>query len=165
MKDFISRKQTTLLPVAAVPLVGAISLAFASPHEREAGTDASRLPSKGGGVEETEIHTVQSKKSGPTMDGAFPSLPGTAWKIESAGSIGVATFLFCKSGRWEVVPGQVGHIGAMGKSYKVSGKTLTTTNADDKKVEKFEMSWKDSVLELNDGKTVQRLHYNGETKC
>ena len=95
----------------------------------------------------------------------LPSLPGTAWKIDFGEGVTGTVFLFCKSGRWEIVPGRIGSIGAVGKSYSVSGSTLTTVNADDGKVEKYKMTWKDNVLELNDGKVTLRLHYNGETQC
>ena len=110
---------------------------------------------------------AQAKKPDPKMAGAFPSLPGTAWKIDFGWGVTGTLFLFCKksSGRWEIVPARRGTIGAVGKAYKVSGDTLTTVNADDGKTEKFKMAWKSNVLELNDGKTVLRLNYSGETQC
>ena len=58
-----------------------------------------------------------------------------------------------------------GTIEAVGRSYTVSGGTLTTVNADDGKVEKWKMTWKGGVLELFDGKTTLRLHYNGQNQC
>src|SRR4028118_301972 len=63
-----------------------------------------------------------TKKLVPTMAGALPSLPGTAWKIDFGKGVTGTVFLFCKSGRWEIVPSRAGSIGAVGKSYKVSGK-------------------------------------------
>ena len=99
------------------------------------------------------------------MAGAFPSLPGTSWKIDFGRGVTGTLFLFCKSGRWEIVPARRGSIGAIGKSYKVSGGVLTTVNADDGKVGKFQMAWKGAVLELNEGGTVMRLHYSGEPQC
>lgn len=108
---------------------------------------------------------AQPEKAKPPMAGAFPSLPGTAWKIESPGSIGVMVFRFCKKTTdWQVVPSQPGHFGPSGPSFIVSGGTLTTT-ASDGKVEKYKMTWKDGVLELNDGKAILRLRYNGEVSC
>jgi hypothetical protein len=101
----------------------------------------------------------------PKMAGALPSLRGTAWKIDYGKGLTGNVFLFCKSGRWEIVPQRAGLIGAVGRSYTVSGSTLTTVNADDGKVEKWKMSWKGGVLEIFDGKVTLRLHYNGETTC
>ena len=92
------------------------------------------------------------------------SLPGTAWKIDFGRGVTGTVFLFCRTGRWEIVPAS-GSIGAIGKSYEVSAQTLTTVNRDDGKVEKYQMAWKGDVLELFDGKVTIRLHYNGETRC
>lgn len=102
----------------------------------------------------------------PKMAGALPSLTGTAWKMDFGRGVTGTAFLFCKkSGRWEIVPARAGSIGAVGKSYSVYGKTLTTVNADDGMVEKWQMNWTGEVLELFDGKATQRLHYHGETQC
>lgn len=98
-------------------------------------------------------------------EGAPRSLPGTAWKIDFGKGVTGTVFLFCKSGRWEIVPARAGSIGAVGKSYSVSGSTLTTVNADDEKVQKYKMTWEGDVLELFDGEVTLRLHYNGETQC
>lgn len=102
----------------------------------------------------------------PPMAGALPALPGSAWKIDFGRGVTGTAFLFCSKarGRWEIVPAN-GKIGAVGKSYAVSGNTLTTVNADDGLVEKWRMTWKDGVLELFDGKTTLKLHYNGTTAC
>jgi hypothetical protein len=105
-------------------------------------------------------------KGTPKIAGAFPSLRGTAWKIDFGSGVTGTVFLFCKTGgRWEIVPQRAGSIGAVGRSYTVSGSTLTTVNADDGKVEKWKMNWKDGVLDLFDGKARLKLHYNGETGC
>lgn len=102
----------------------------------------------------------------PKMAGAFPSLSGTAWKIDFGRGVTGTVFLFCKkSSRWEIVPARAGSIGAVGKSYSVAGSTLTTVNADDGKVEKWKMSMSGEILELFDGKATLRLHYRGETQC
>ena len=108
---------------------------------------------------------IETKKPAPKMAGAFPALPGTTWRIDFGRGVTGTAFLFCKSGRWEIVPSRAGSIGAVGKTHKVSGDILTTVNADDGQVEKFKMAWKENVLELNDGKTVLRLYYSGETQC
>jgi hypothetical protein len=101
----------------------------------------------------------------PKMAGKFPSLPGTAWKIDFGKGVTGTVFLFCKKGRWEIVPQRAGSIGAVGKSYRVAGSTLTTVNADDGKVQKWKMSWSGRILSLFDGKVILRLHYNGTTSC
>lgn len=101
----------------------------------------------------------------PKTGGVPRTLPGTAWKIDFGRGKTGTTFLFCRSGRWEIVPERAGSIGAVGSSYKVSGNTLTTVNRDDGKVEKWKMSWEGDVLILNDGKVTLKLHYNGETQC
>jgi hypothetical protein len=107
-----------------------------------------------------------SAAGAPKMAGALPSLRGTSWKIDFGKGVTGTVFLFCKTGgRWEIVPQRAGSIGAVGRSYTVSGTTLTTVNADDGKVEKWKMTWKDGVLELFDGKARLKLHYNGETSC
>ena len=102
----------------------------------------------------------------PTAAQTPRSLPGTAWKIDFGKGVTGTVFLFCKGNkRWEIVPARAGSIGAVGKSYSVSGNTLTTVNADDEMVQKWKMSWEGNVLALNDGKVTLRLHYNGETQC
>lgn len=111
---------------------------------------------------------AEPRKSPPTEAPAAKTmprtLPGTAWKIDFGRGVTGTIFLFCRSGRWEIVPAG-GSIGAVGKSYEVSGTTLTTVNRDDGKVERYGMTWKPDVLELNDGRTTMRLRYNGETQC
>jgi hypothetical protein len=109
----------------------------------------------------------ESTTKNPTSKiGSVPhSLPGTAWKIDFGRGTTGTTFLFCKSGSWEIVPERAGSIGAVGSSYRVSGNTLTTVNRDDGKVEKWRVSWEGDVLILNDGKVTLKLHYNGETQC
>jgi hypothetical protein len=99
----------------------------------------------------------------PKTGGAPRSLPGTAWKIDFGKGVTGTVFLFCRNGRWHnVLPNS---IGAIGKSYTVSGNTLTTVNQDDGMVQKWKMSWQGDVLVLNDGKQTLKLHYNGETQC
>lgn len=106
-----------------------------------------------------------AQKVTPNMAGAFPSLPGTTWKIDFGRGVTGTVFKFCKNRRWEIVPQRAGTIGAVGKSHTVSGSTLTTVNADDGMVEKWQMAWKGGVLDLFDGKTTLRLHYTGENQC
>lgn len=101
-----------------------------------------------------------------TNGGVPRSLDGTAWKIDFGKGVTGTIFLFCKGGkRWEIVPARAGTIGAVGKSYSVSGSTLTTVNADDGMVQKWKMTWEGDVLAINDGKVTLRLHYNGGTQC
>lgn len=93
------------------------------------------------------------------------TLPGSAWKIDFGRGVTGTVFLFCKKGRWEIVPQRAGSIGAIGTSYKESGNTLTTVNSAGGQTEKWAMSRDGEVLVLNDGTTTLRLHYNGETQC
>jgi hypothetical protein len=92
-------------------------------------------------------------------------LAGTAWKIDFGRGVTGTVFLFCKSGRWEIVPARAGSIGAVGRSYKTAGSVLTTVNADDGKVEKWKMTWAGDVLIIDDGAQPLRLNYNGRTQC
>jgi hypothetical protein len=112
-----------------------------------------------------ERREADAPNPGPEMPAALPSLPGTAWKIDFGKGVTGTVFLFCKSGRWEIVPARAGSIGAVGRSYNVSGNILTTVNADDGMVQEWQMAEDDGVLELFDGKVTLRLHYNGETQC
>ena len=107
----------------------------------------------------------QPVKPTPKMAGALPWLPGTAWKIDFGRGVTGTVFQFCRNRRWEIIPQRAGTIGAVGKSYTVSGNTLTTVNADDGMVERWAMAWKNGALDLFDGKTNLRLHYNGENQC
>lgn len=113
----------------------------------------------------SEHREANAPNPGPELPVALPSLPGTAWKIDFGRGVTGTIFLFCKSGRWEIVPARAGTIGAVGKSYNVSGNILTTVNADDDMVQRWQMAEEDGVLELYDGKVTLRLHYNGETQC
>ena len=101
------------------------------------------------------------------MANGFPVIPGTAWKIDWGIRGGnVQVFLFCKSGRWEVVSPMrsSGAVTLMG-TYELKGNRLVTQNMNGREVTNYQMAWKDSVLELNSGKSVMRLHYNGATAC
>jgi hypothetical protein len=42
------------------------------------------------------------------------TLPGSAWKIDFGRGVTGTVFLFCKKGRWEIVPQRAGSIGAIG---------------------------------------------------
>jgi hypothetical protein len=133
-------------------------------NSRNETIDQERIRPLGRGQQE-ENNQNDIRNTNSKMGSAPRSLPGTAWKIDFGKGVTGTVFLFCKSGRWEIVPARAGSIGAVGKSYKVSGSTLTTVNADDGMVQKWKMTWKDDVLELNDGKVTLGLHYNGETQC
>lgn len=119
----------------------------------------------GGGRETNQNGQINDNRT--TTNGGVPrSLNSTAWKIDFGKGVTGTTFLFCKGGkRWEIVPARAGTIGAVGKSYSVSGNTLTTVNADDGMIQNWKMTWEGDVLALNDGKVTLRLHYNGETQC
>jgi hypothetical protein len=157
------------LPAKIITVEGAFyKVRFESRDSRHDETvDEDRVRPFGTSEQEAENQNKQdeTRNSTPKMAGAFPSLPGTAWKIDFGRGVTGTVFLFCKSGRWEIVPARAGSIGAVGKSYSVSGSTLTTVNRDDGMVQKYRMTWKGGVLELFDGKVTLGLHYNGETQC
>lgn len=134
-------------------------------HDELVADERIRKPGGGTPAAAAPVGANTTQQMTPKMAGALPSLRGTAWKIDFGKGMTGTLFLFCKSGRWEIVPQRAGSIGAVGRSYSVSGSTLTTVNADDGKVEKWKMSMKGGVLELFDGKVTLRLHYNGETTC
>lgn len=103
----------------------------------------------------------------PPMASGFPVIPGTAWKIDWGIRGGnVQVFLFCKSGRWEVVSPMrsSGAVTLMG-TYELKGNRLVTQNMNGREVTNYQMAWKGSVFELDSGKSVMRLHYNGTTAC
>lgn len=103
----------------------------------------------------------------PITTNGFPVIPGTAWKIDFGIRGGNAqVFLFCKSGRWEVVSPMLssGAVTLMG-NYKLKGNDLVTENANGREVTNYRMAWKENVLELDSGKSMMRLHYNGTTAC
>ncbi len=103
----------------------------------------------------------------PLLANGFPVIPGTAWKIDWGIRGGnVQVFLFCTSGRWEVVSPILssGAVSLMGK-YTVKGHDLVTENLQGREVTKYRMAWKESVLELDSGKSNMRLHYNGTSAC
>lgn len=107
----------------------------------------------------------QGRQNEPPKAAAAPrSLPGTAWKIDFGRGLTGTLFLFCESGTWQIVPAG-GAIGAVGKSYHVSGDTLTTVNRDDGTVQKWKITWRNEGPELSDGRQTLRLHYNGRTSC
>ena len=104
----------------------------------------------------------------PAAGGSAPrTLRGTAWKIESRGSIGVQVFLFCNSGRWEIVGSQLfnGGVSPVG-TYTQWGSRLTTRNQDDGMVTNWSLAWPGGDrLDLNDGRVTLRLRYNGRASC
>lgn len=118
-----------------------------------------------GGRETNQNGQINDNRT--TTNGGVPrSLNGTAWKIDFGKGVTGTVFLFCKGGkRWEIVPARAGTIGAVGKSYSVSGSTLTTVNADDGMVQKWKITWEGDVFVINDGKQTLRLHYIGQTQC
>jgi hypothetical protein len=100
----------------------------------------------------------------PVKSGPLPPLPGTAWKIDYGRGKTGDVFLFCSTRTWQIVPAS-GSIGAVGRSWNVTGTTLTTVNRDDGRVQAWKMSGSDGVLVINDGRQTLKLHYNGTTQC
>ncbi|MFS8084504.1 MAG: agenet domain-containing protein, partial [Acidobacteriota bacterium] len=125
--------------------------------------DAVRLRSTG-----AKPTTPNDPKALPSkMAGSFTSLPGTAWKIDWGIKGGnVQRFLFCKSGRWEVVSSQLqaGALTMMG-SYTVQGDRLITKNRNGGMTTNYKMTWKDGGWELNSGKSIMKLYDPVETQC
>jgi hypothetical protein len=156
----------TWLPAKVIAVEGAFyKVRFDSRDSRhDESVSDDRIRSFGTISKGAEARTKQNPLA-PKMAGAFPSLPGTAWKIDFGRGVTGTVFQFCRNRTWEIIPQRAGTIGAVGRSYTVSGSTLTTVNADDGMVEKWKMTWNGGVLELFDGKTTLRLHYTGENKC
>ena len=103
----------------------------------------------------------------PVIANGFPTIAGTAWKIDWGIRGGnVQVFLFCKSGRWEVVSPtrSSGSVSLMG-TYDLNRNSLVTRNLNGGEVTNYRMTWKEKVLELDSGKSVMRLHYNGISAC
>ncbi|CAN5571572.1 hypothetical protein BH10ACI3_BH10ACI3_08570 [soil metagenome] len=157
----------TWLPGKIIAVEGAFYKVHFDNHDSRHDESVSddRIRPLGTTEKEAEAKTKQGEPLTPKMAGAFPSLPGTAWKIDFGRGVTGTVFQFCKNRRWEIVPQRAGSIGAVGRSFAVAGSTLTTVNADDGKVEKWKMTWKGGVLELFDGKTTLKLHYNGQNNC
>jgi hypothetical protein len=99
-----------------------------------------------------------------TPQGQRQNIPGSAWKIDYGRGKTGDVFLFCSTGTWQIVPAS-GRIGAVGRSYRVSGNTLTTVNRDDGRTQNWRMSDSNGSLVINDGKQTLKLHYNGTTQC
>lgn len=126
-----------------------------------------RLRPVGGSGPASGSNVRPAQGTPPPMANGLPVIPGTAWKIDWGIRGGnVQVFLFCKSGRWEVVSPMrsSGAVTLMG-TYELKGNRLVTQNMNGREVTNYRMAWKDSVLELNSGKSVMRLHYNGATAC
>jgi len=99
--------------------------------------------------------------------GGLPVLAGTAWKIDWGIKGGnVQRFLFCTTGRWEVVSSQLldGALTMMG-TYRVQGKSLLAKDANDGKTTNYKMSWKGGMLELDTGKSKMKLYEPVKTLC
>ena len=103
----------------------------------------------------------------PKLVGGLPVLAGTAWKIDwGIKGSNVQNFLFCTTGRWEVVSSQLlnGALTMMG-TYRVQGKSLLARDANDGKTTTYKMTWKGGMLELNDGKSKMKLYEPVKTLC
>lgn len=112
-------------------------------------------------------HQSLANAQAPVIANGLPMIAGTAWKIDWGIRGGnVQVFLFCKSGRWEVVSPMLssGAVSLMG-TYDLNGNSLVTKNLNGREVTNYRMTWKESVLELDSGKSVMRLHYNGTSAC
>jgi hypothetical protein len=108
----------------------------------------------------------------PDVSGGLPVLAGTTWAVISTYEKGTvpktkfrpANFLFCKNGRWEHQTGTLN----LGGTYKVSGATLTTKDdGASSKPEDWKLRWDGPVkeMEMEQGKLIFVLRYQGKTKC
>jgi hypothetical protein len=108
--------------------------------------------------------------------GNLPVLSGTAWKIDWKRSGPVQTYLFCKSGRWEVIssqflkhqdiPGSAGGGVVLAGTYTVKGDTLISRGENEKRDDIYKMSWDGSRLKLDDGSgTFVELYEPSTTEC
>ncbi len=117
-----------------------------------------------------------TQTDGETQTGGnLPVIAGTAWKIDWKRSGPVQTYLFCKSGRWEVIssqflkyqdiPGSEGGGTVFSGTYAVKGDTLIS-KWEDGKTDTYKMSWDGSRLKLDDGSgTLVELYEPSTTEC
>lgn len=107
--------------------------------------------------------------------GNLPEISGTFWKVDpKIKNANVQTYLFCKSGRWEVIssqflkqqdiPGSAGGGSVFGGTYEVKGDTLIS-KWEDGATDTYKMSWDGSRLKLNDGKGIVELYDPQTTEC
>lgn len=111
--------------------------------------------------------SVNAGAEAPPMAGDLPELSGSAWRIDFGSGLTGTVFLFCAGGgHWETVPAS-GSIGLIGKSWAVSGSTLTTVNADDGMTQDWALSWdaEGEWLTIDDGALPLKLKYHGTTAC
>jgi len=108
----------------------------------------------------------------------LPVIAGTAWKIDPKikGGSPVQTYLFCKSGRWEVISSRfLGHTDIPGSrtgggitfagTYTVKGDTLISKMDNEQKTDIYKMSWDGSRLKLDDGQVILELYEPITTEC
>jgi hypothetical protein len=107
----------------------------------------------------------------------LPVIAGTAWKIDWKRSGPVQTYLFCKSGRWEVISSQFlkhqdipqhksGGGLVFGGTYTVKGDTIISRGENEKRDDIYKMSWDGSRLTLDDGSgTLLELYDPQPTEC
>lgn len=110
------------------------------------------------------------------IGGNLPVIAGTAWKIDWKRSGPVQTYLFCKSGRWEVIssqflkqkdiPGSAGGGVVLAGTYTVKGDTIISRGENEKRDDIYKMSWDGSRLKLDNGSgTILELYEPSKTEC
>lgn len=109
--------------------------------------------------------------------GNLPVIVGTGWKIDpKIPNANVQTYLFCKSGRWEVISSRIlGHQDipghrtggglVFGGTYVVKGDTIISRGENEPRDDIYKMSWDGSRLKLDDGKGVVELYDPQPTDC
>lgn len=111
-------------------------------------------------------------------DGDLPQIYGTAWKIDpKIKNANVQTYLFCKSGRWQVISSQflshrdipqhrMGGAVTFGGTYTINGNTLISRMVNEPVDDIYKMSWDGSRLKLADTKGgVLELYDPQPTEC
>jgi len=118
-----------------------------------------------------------TQTNGETRTGSnLPVLSGTAWKIDWKRSGSVQAYLFCKSGRWEVIPyqflkhkdipGSAGGSVVFSGTYTVKGDTIISRMENQPAPDIYKMSWDGSRLKLDDGSgTILELYDSQPTDC
>lgn len=108
--------------------------------------------------------------------GDLPQIVGTAWKIDpKIENTNVQTYLFCKSGKWQVIPyqflkyqdipGSEGGSVVFSGTYTVQGDTIISRMDNETAPDIYKMSWDGTRLKLNDGKGIVELYDPQPTDC
>lgn len=138
-----------------------------------ANTTASKATTAQKGVSRFDVKMTDAQNAAiPDVSGGLPVLAGTSWAVISIYEKGTtpktqfrpSNFLFCKNGKWEHQTGSL----FLGGTYTVKGATLSTKDEGaGSKPEDWKLRWDGSVkeMEMEQGKLIYVLRYQGKTKC